>query len=351
MKLAAPHFALFNIERDIPVVAIVALINVTGKKKQLFLIDESGETLSKNVDNLNAYLIAAPNVIVTSRTKPLTERAKMQFGNHPYYGSSLIFSREGGRRLTNLNSAVSRYLRPLYGSKEFISGSPRSCLWIEDDEASDAMEIPEIAELTKAVVVSRKKAKRDNAAQKLAEKPYRFRDQATAEHHVLTVPRVSSESRSILPVGLLSDNSIIQDQAFALYGDPLWNMAIIASRIHLVWIATVCGKLETRYRYPNTLGWNTFPVPTLTEKNKADLTCRAEDILLARKAHFPATIADLYAMDKEGNSKMSEGLRAAYDCNDETLERIYIGRRFRNDTERLEKLFEMYTTMTTKVPA
>ena len=104
--------------------------------------------------------------------------------------------------------------------------------------------------------------------------------------------------------------------------------------------------MKTDYSYSNKMGWNTFPVPTLTEKNKADLTACAEAILLAREAHFPATIADLY--DPE---KMPENLRAAHDRNDEVLERIYIGRRFRNDTERLEKLFEMYTKMTTKPKA
>jgi len=118
-------------------------------------------------------------------------------------------------------------------------------------------------------------------------------------------------------------------------------MALIASRLHWVWISTVCGRLETRISYSNTLGWNTFPVPTLTDKNKDDLTRCAEDILLVREAHFPATIADLYAPDK-----MPDDLRAAHDRNDETLERIYIGRRFRNDTERLEKLFELYPKMT-----
>lgn len=120
-------------------------------------------------------------------------------------------------------------------------------------------------------------------------------------------------------------------------------MALIASKLHLVWIAAVCGKLETRYRYSNTLGWNTFPVPKLTEKNKADLTRCAENILLAREAHFPATIADLYNPEK-----MPENLRQAHEENDEVLERIYIGRRFKNDTERLEKLFSMYTEMTSK---
>jgi len=108
-------------------------------------------------------------------------------------------------------------------------------------------------------------------------------------------------------------------------------MALIASRLHLVWIATVCGKLETRYRYSNPLGWNTFPVQTRTERNKTDLT---------REAHFPATIADLY-----DPKTMPTDLRAAHERNDETLKRISIGRRFRNDTERLEKLFELYTKM------
>lgn len=111
--------------------------------------------------------------------------------------------------------------------------------------------------------------------------------------------------------------------------------------MHLAWIDAVCGKLKTDFRYSNTLGWNTFPVPTLTEKNQADLMRCAEGILLAREHHFPATIADLY--DPE---TMPADLRAAHDRNDEVLERIYIGRRFRNNTERLEKLFDLYAQMT-----
>ena len=158
---------------------------------------------------------------------------------------------------------------------------------------------------------------------------------------VTIIPSVSSESRDYLPVGYCQTGTIVSNLAVSLFDAPLWNMALIASRIHLVWIATVCGKLETRYRYSNTLGWNTFPVPTLTEKNKADLTCCAEDILLAREAHFPATIADLYHP-----KNMPADLREAHERNDEVLERIYIGRRFKNDTERLEKLFELYTKMT-----
>jgi hypothetical protein len=117
-------------------------------------------------------------------------------------------------------------------------------------------------------------------------------------------------------------------------------MALIASRLHMVWVKTVCGQLETRLRYSSTMGWNAFPVPKMTEKNKADLMGCAESILLARERHFPATIADLYVPNA-----MPEDLRQEHARNDEVLERIYIGRRFKNDTERLEKLFELYTKM------
>jgi hypothetical protein len=140
-------------------------------------------------------------------------------------------------------------------------------------------------------------------------------------------------------VGLLDATAIVADSAFALYDAPLWCLALIASRLHLVWIAGVCGKLKTDYRYSNTLGWNTFPIPMLTDKNKADLTRCAQDILLAREVHFPATSADLY--DPES---MPANLREAHERNDEVLERIYIGRKFRNDTERMEKLFALYAS-------
>jgi hypothetical protein len=187
---------------------------------------------------------------------------------------------------------------------------------------------------------------KDAQAQKLTDEPFKFRDQHTAKQSQLVVPIVSSENRDYLPVGAVNAEAVVHNKAFALYDAPLWNMALIASRIHWVWIGTVCVRMRTDFSYSNTLGWNTFPVPKLTEKNKADLTRCAEDILLAREAHFPATIADLYKPDA-----MPQNLRDAHEANDEVLERIYIGRRFKNDTERLEKLFDMYTKMTTQVPS
>ena len=325
-------------------VVIVGISNQTPRTRHLFSVDsETKKIVSKDVANINAYLVASENVEIRPLTKPVSQRSSMRFGNHPYYGAALIFTENEAHDMVQNYPSSARFIRPLYGSKEFISAAPRACLWITEEEANSSVEIPAIRERVEAVRQSRLKATNDKSAQKLAETPYRFRDQHLPQNHTIVVPRVSSESREFLPVGLLKPNAIVQDQILALYDAPLWNMALIASRIHLVWIATVCGKLETRYRYSNTLGWNTFPVPKLTEANKADLTRCAEDILLAREAHFPATIADLYKPDS-----MPDNLRAAHERNDEVLERIYIGRRFKNDTERLEKLFELYTKMTAK---
>ena len=116
---------------------------------------------------------------------------------------------------------------------------------------------------------------------------------------------------------------------------------MIASKLHRAWVDTVCSKMGTGFRYSNTLGWNAFPVPFLTEQNKKDLEQSAKNIIWAREKHFPASIADLY---KPGT--MPENLREAHEHNDEIIERIYVGRRFKNDTDRLKTLFKMYVEMT-----
>lgn len=322
-------------------VVIVGISNRQIAQRRLFSQEKGGELEVREIEYINAYLSSAPNVIVSASSKPISDRAMMQFGNHPYYGAALIFPMDEARELCREYPEAAGFVRPLYGSRELIAAAPRACLWIDEGQVADAEAIQPIAERIKIVEQARLAAANDKTAQKLAASPYRFREQETARESILVVPRVSSENRAVLPVDLLTSRNIVQEKAFALYDASLWNMALIASRLHWVWIGTVCVRMRTDFSYSNTLGWNTFPVPKLTEKNKEDLTACAEDILLVREAHFPATIADLY--DPEA---MPDDLRAAHERNDETLERIYIGRRFRNDTERLEHLFKLYTEMT-----
>ena len=327
-------------------VAIVAISNNAGPIRKLFTLADDGGAVVKEADNINAYLVTAPNVIVTKSSQPVGTVHPMTKGNQPTDGGHLLLSPDELVSLGLEKDEQDQFIRRIYGSAEFIRGQERYCLWIKGHHLSAAMSIKPIRERIESVRAMRLESTKQ-ATVDAAQTPHKFGElRQSGSEKVIVVPSVSSESRDYLPCGYSAPGTIVSNLAFALYDAPLWNMALIASRLHLVWIATVCGQLETRIRYSNTLGWNTFPVPKLTEKNRADLTAAAEGILLAREAHFPATIADLY--DPE---KMPANLRAAHDHNDKVLERIYIGRRFRNDTERLEKLFEMYTRMTTKVPA
>lgn len=264
----------------------------------------------------------------------------MDFGNKADDGGYLTLFQHELDEMRLSSNAREKFIKQFYGSKEFINGETRYCIWINDADLKEAAAEPSLANRIELVRNARLSSK-DAYARSLATRPHQFKTPRLAKQSVIVTPRVSSEERPYLPVGLMSEGGVIGDRNFALYDAPIWNLALIASRLHWVWIGTVCVRMRTDFSYSNTLGWNTFPVPRLTEQNKADLTHCAEDILLAREAHFPATIADLY--DPE---TMPENLRHAHERNDEVLERIYIGRRFRNDTERLEKLFELYTKMT-----
>ena len=302
-------------------------------------------TTRKETSYINAYLVSAENVVIEKRSKPFGELANMPKGNMPYDAGHMLMNGEEKKHLVNQYPNAEKFIKRIKGSAEFIRGIERYCLWIEDCNLSEAISIEPIGKRIENVRNVRL-ASTDKSGRALAARAHQMRETNCASKFVTIIPSVSSESREYLPVGVETENTIVSNLAFAFYDAPLWNMAIIASKLHLMWIATVCGQLETRLRYSNTLGWNTFPIPKLTEKNKADLTRCAEDILLAREAHFPATIADLY-----DPATMPENLRHAHERNDEVIERIYIGRRFKNDTERLEKLFELYTQMTAPTKA
>ena len=318
-------------------VVIVGMSSRVGRKRGLFSESEDGSAIVREADNINPYLVPASNFVVRALPKPLSGITEMSFGNMPNDGGHLLLDMAEAADAIRNHSVDPSLVRPFFGSQEFIRGLERRCIWVEDDDYEAARRNDWLQSRFEAVQMQRSGSNRPTT-RNLAAVPFRFGEvRQTGEETVIVVPSVSSEGRNYLPVGYMPRRTIVSNLAFALYDAPLWNMALIASRLHLVWIGTVCGKLETRYRYSNTLGWNTFPVPTLTEKNRDDLTACAENILLAREAHFPATIADLY--DPED---MPDNLRAAHERNDEVLERIYIGRRFRNDSERLEKLFEMY---------
>lgn len=322
------------------VTVVIVCIGRGAASRKLFSLSDDGEHVAQSVVHINAYLVAGPNIVVEERRSPFDGRQGIEAGGKPVDGGNLLLDAAERDQLSRHSPLASRYFRRVFGANEHNKGIVRYALWFSDEDLEATLQDEYLKKRIDAVREMRL-ASTKPATVESAKRSHRFQEVKQTGYEVVTlVPTLTSEKREYIPAGLEPTGTIITNLSFAQFDGPMAHLAILNSRIHFIWIATVCGKFKTDYRYSNKLGWNTFPVPTFTDKNKADLTRCAEDILLAREAHFPATIAELY--DPE---KMPADLRAAHERNDETLERIYIGRRFRNDTERLEKLFELYTKM------
>lgn len=318
----------------------VCIVGITRNPKSIRYFDGTG-SIVRDVENINAYLIPFRDIYVKNETDPQNGMAPVVNGSKPADGGGLIFDAEVARSLKSSAPEYSHVIRPFFGAHDATHGTSRYCIWATRDDYLALQSVQAFQD--RFSIVSEMRSNSDKVLTRAgAEKPYEFQQiRQIGTENVFQIPSHSSEKRGYYPVILLPKGAIVGNAAFSFYDPPLYNVAVFASRLTLVWIGAVCGKIKTDFRFSNTLGWNTFPVPLLTEKNKADLTRCAEDILLAREHHFPATIADLYDPDT-----MPADLRAAHERNDEVLERIYIGRRFKNDTERLEKLFDLYTRMT-----
>ncbi|MBO9447893.1 DNA methyltransferase [Ruegeria sp. R14_0] len=316
---------------------IVGLRNQTSAKKIVF-----DDTTGIEATNINAYLLNASDAFVTAERASLFGLPEMLFGNMPRDGGHLVLGVEekSALEVAGFGRFVKRYL----GSEELIKGKDRWCLWIADEEVAEATASPFIKQRLEAVAENRRQSPAEST-QAFAERAHRFvQIQGTARESALLIPRVSSERRPYLPVDRVGAEVIASDLNFALYDAPEWCLALIASRLHLVWIGTVCGKLKSDFRYSNTLGWNTFPVPRFTEDQLETLNASARAILKTRYMHHPKTIAQLYDPDE-----MPDDLREVHRQNDELLETMYIGRPFRNDTERLERLFKLYAARIEKL--
>ena len=332
-------------------VAVIGFSTQNPSEKYLFETDKTGQENRRIVSNINAYLVGGENVIVEKSGKPLCQLPEMFLGNKAADDGNLIFTSDELPSL-KLNADTRRELiHEFYGSAEIIQGKRRYCLWIDDSDYEVAISYEAIAHRIEKVrkfrLNSSKKATVDAASW-----PYKFTEQKPLpQTPIIAIPVTSSENRAFLPASVFPKSTVISNLAFFMIASEFWPFGIISSSLIRVWVSTVCARMRTDFRFTNTLAWNPFPVPKLTTQNKADLTRAAENILLAREAHFPATIADLYKPKSDKHEGMPENLRAAHEENDRILEEIYIGRRFKNDTERLEKLFEMYTEMTSKVRA
>ena len=259
-------------------VAIVGISRRPGPVRRLYSEGTDGEAIVRDTRNINPYLVAGADVLVRPRRTPMADLSEMSFGSMPNEGGNLLLDRAEAEDAIQRHGVDPRFIRSFVGSQEVIRGLERRCVWVTDEHSTRAKENQWLATRFEAVREKREASSRDTTKQ-LADVPYRFGEvRQSGWETVIVIPATSSENRDYLPVGYMPSGTIVSNAAFALFDVPLWHLAVIASRLHLVWIDTVCGKLKTDPRYSNTLGWNTFPVPMLTAKNRRDLTTCAENI-------------------------------------------------------------------------
>ena len=298
--------------------------------------------IKREVASIGPYLVPMKEMVVTKRTRPISDILPMSYGSMSNDGGHFDVSEMRYRELISADSKIARHIKRSVGGAEFIRGIVRKSIYI--DEASQLTEKQEdlLAKVFQSVREYRSNSTRP-ATRKLSEQCRFFAERRHKSEIKVFVPQVLSGRRSYVTCGLLEAEALVLAPHMQIIGGGLKEFALLSSRLHQVWIETVCGRLKTDIRYSNLLGWNTFPLPFLTAKNKSDLAKAAAQILLCRERYFPIPISKLY-----DDSEMPEDLRKAHQENDEILERIWLGRAFNNDTERLEKLFQKYEELSRK---
>lgn len=262
---------------------------------------------------------------------------KMPKGNMPY-GKGLLLDPKEKRELLSQYPAAKAFLKRVVGSQEFIHREERWCLWITDEQLSKAETIPPIKERIESVRAARLGG--DKNAQKLAARAHQFRETNMPKSYTLVIPSVSSENRVYMQIGYVSKNIVVTNLAFAIYDAEPWVFGLISSKMHNLWIRTVCGGLETRLRYSNVLGYNTFPVPTLSEDQKQNISEAALGVLVERENNSELSLMEMYNPDT-----MPEGLKYAHKILDEVVEECYKPSGFISDQERLDEMFVLYRSL------
>lgn len=299
-----------------------------------------GET-QRDVEIIGPYLAPGVLTIVDKQKEPLSpDFESMVFGNMPRDGGHLLLDRDQRASLLMKSPSAEHFIRRLYGSQELMKGIERWCIWVNDDEFEAASKIDYLADRFESVTKSRLEGSEGTA--KFASKPYRFVQRAgVANSHTIMVPAITSEDRVWLPVDVMDAKNVINNKIYGLFDGAVWQAAVLSSRLHRLWLETVGGRLKEDPSYSNTLVWNTFPLPSLSERRKLELEEHWWEIDLARReAGFGINLGSLYAP-----KAMPSALRRAHEELDETMETIFGSRRYRSDSDRIEHMLQLYERM------
>ena len=302
----------------------------SGRRKTIYTEDGTPHP----AHNINAYLVDAPNVIITSRSKAICDVPPMIYGNKPVDGGNLIIEAKDYDNFIAQEPNAAKYIKRFVGAQEFLHNEKRYCLWLVGANPSELSKMPLVLERIQKCREMRL-ASKDDGARKLASLPSLFRDTKNPDTYII-IPCHSSETREYVPMGFMDADSIVGNANLFIPNAKLYHFGLLESRMHMAWMRAVCGRLEMRYRYSKDIVYNNFIWPEADEARQAAVTQAAQAVLDARARYAESTLADLY-----DPLTMPPELSKAHARLDALVDKLY-GRTFATDADRVAHLFALY---------
>lgn len=307
------------------------------EKKWLFTSERVQEA-----ENINAYLMDAPNVFIGSRNKPLCNVPLMTTGNRPADGGHLIIEDADYADFIKEEPSAKPYIKQLIGAAEFINNKKRWCLWLVGVSPAELRKMPLVMKRVAACKADRENAP-DAGRRKLADCPTQFREINNPDTFIV-VPAVSSERRKYVPIGFLDKETIATNLVITIPDATLYHFGILTSNVHMAWMRAVCGRLKSDYRYSKDVVYNNFPWPAPTDEQKSRIEQTAQAILDARELYPDCSLADLY-----DEATMPPELRKAHQQNDKAVMQAYgFWGKLNSESACVAELMRMYQGLTEK---
>lgn len=312
--------------------------NHKDSKKIIFTSDKTSE----DAKNINGYLLDAPSIFISKRTRPISDVPSINLGGQPIDDGNLVLTEEEKEQLLKVEPQAAPYIRHYMMGKDFINRQPRYCLWLDKVSPAVLKQLPNVLKRIQAVKEFRLSSQRESTL-RAADTPYLFGAPFECTTDYIALPKVSSENRRYIPIDYLSADIIPGDKLFTMQNASLYHFGVLTSNVHMAWMRAVCGRLEMRYSYSNTIVYNNFPWPAITPEQEAEISRTAQAILDARNLYPDCSLADLY-----DEVTMPVELRRAHQANDRAVMRAYGLPIPTSESEAVAHLFKLYEQLTNK---
>jgi hypothetical protein len=309
---------------------IIGLRNLENKQKTLF-----NEANIIKVKNINPYLLEGKNIILTPRKNSISSFPEMHTGSSPIDGGNLILDNNEANELFKKYKNASDFIKPYIGGNDFLIGAKRFCLWIDDKQLKEALEIKEIKNRIEKCKIWRKNSGRD--AQKYASSAHKFVYKKYRDADCLILPMTTSERRVYLPIGYQKSGTVVSNGVFTIYNPEIYIFGILSSKMHILWMKTFSGRMRNDIRYSVNLIYNTFPFPKINDSKKKIITDLVFEIIDEREKYSNLSMQDLYDPDK-----MPKKLINVHENLDNEIDKVYHLKGFQNDNKRIEHLLSLY---------